>query len=90
MLMKHTGLAAFKLGLPSKLSTEGVARWRGTLAAATHPPRFDASKTSWLGRWFLFQTFEDLDSIKDKSADIQQIRSLLDEKDADQDGQRIQ
>jgi hypothetical protein len=33
---------------------------------------------NWLGKLFLFQTFEELDSIKDKEAEIQQIHQLLD------------
>jgi hypothetical protein len=32
----------------------------------------------WLGKLFLFQTFEELDSVKDKEAEVQQIRQLLD------------
>ena len=36
----------------------------------------------WLGLKNLFQTFEELDSVKDKQADIQAVRELLIE-DAD-------
>jgi len=32
---------------------------------------------TWLGKWFLFQTFEELDSVKDKKVEIQQICKLL-------------
>jgi hypothetical protein len=32
----------------------------------------------WLGKLFLFQTFEELDSIKDKETEVLQIRQLLD------------
>jgi len=32
----------------------------------------------WLGKWFLFQTFEELDSVKDKEYDAQQTRQLID------------
>lgn len=31
----------------------------------------------WLGRRDLFQTFEDLDSVEDKVADVQAIRQIL-------------
>ena len=34
---------------------------------------------SWLGKWFLFQTFEGLDRVKDKGTEALQIRQLLDE-----------
>lgn len=33
----------------------------------------------WLGKWFLFQTFEELDGIKDKELEVRRIRQLLDE-----------
>jgi hypothetical protein len=36
-----------------------------------------SSINSWLGKWFLFQTFEELDSVKDKELEVQQIRELL-------------
>jgi hypothetical protein len=32
---------------------------------------------AWLSKWFLFQTFEELDSNKDKEIEIRQIRLLL-------------
>ena len=38
-----------------------------------------AYSQTWLGKLFLFQTFEELDSVKDKEAEVQQIRQLLDE-----------
>ncbi len=41
--------------------------------------KVDVLYNNWLGKLFLFQTFEELDSIKDKEAEIQQIRQLLDE-----------
>lgn len=37
----------------------------------------------WLGIVNLFQTFEDLESVKDKQADIQAVREVLDESAAD-------
>jgi hypothetical protein len=37
---------------------------------------------SWLGRWFLYQTFEELDSVKDKEYDAQQTRQLIDSLDS--------
>jgi len=36
----------------------------------------------WLGIVNLFQTFEDLESVKDKQADIQAVRQVLDEDQA--------
>jgi len=33
----------------------------------------------WLGKWYLFQTYEELDLIKDRALEIQEIRQLLDE-----------
>src|SRR5437016_4047261 len=36
----RTSLTAFRLGLSAHLKIEDVARWLGTVAAATHPPRF--------------------------------------------------
>lgn len=39
------------------------------------------SKCLWLGKWFLFQTFNELDYVKDKLADANEIRQLLDEED---------
>jgi hypothetical protein len=36
----------------------------------------------WLGKWFLFQTFEELDSVKDKEYDAQQTRHLIDSLDS--------
>jgi hypothetical protein len=33
---------------------------------------------SWLGLVDIFQTFEDLESVKDKQADIKAVRKLLD------------
>lgn len=36
----------------------------------------------WLGKWFLFQTFEELDSVKDKEYDAQQTRQLIDSLDS--------
>jgi hypothetical protein len=32
----------------------------------------------WLGLYNLFQTFDDLESVKDKQSDIQAVRQLLD------------
>ena len=37
---------------------------------------------AWLGKWFLFQTFEELDSVKDKEYDAQQTRHLIDSLDS--------
>jgi hypothetical protein len=37
----------------------------------------------WLGKWFLFQTFEELDSIKNKEVEAQQIRQLFELGDED-------
>ena len=37
------------------------------------------SAYAWLGIVNLFQTFEDLESVKDKQADIQAVRQVLDE-----------
>ena len=34
---------------------------------------------SWLGICYLFQTFENLDRVKDKQAEIKIIRNLIDE-----------
>jgi len=34
---------------------------------------------SWLSIVNLFQTFEDLESVKDKQADIQAVRQVIDE-----------
>ena len=39
---------------------------------------------SWLGLSDLFQTFEDLESVVDKEAEIANIRELLDESDSPQ------
>lgn len=36
---------------------------------------------SWLEIVNLFQTFDDLESVKDKQADIQAVRQVLDEED---------
>lgn len=33
----------------------------------------------WLGEWFLFQTFEDLDSAKDRGSYCQEIKRLIDD-----------
>jgi len=32
---------------------------------------------TWLGKWFLFQTFEELDGVKDKETEVRQICLLL-------------
>jgi hypothetical protein len=32
----------------------------------------------WLGKLFLFQTFDELDRVKDKEAEVLQIRQLID------------
>ena len=32
------------------------------------------------GKWFLFQTYEELDSVKDKEYDARQTRQLLEDK----------
>jgi hypothetical protein len=37
------------------------------------------SAYAWLGKLFLFQTFEELDSVKDKETEVRQIRQLLDQ-----------
>jgi hypothetical protein len=34
----------------------------------------------WLGKWFLFQTFDELDKVKDKDFDEQQIHQLFEDK----------
>ena len=39
-------------------------------------------KSLWLGIVNLFQTFEDLESVKVKQADIQAVRQVLDEDQA--------
>jgi hypothetical protein len=36
----------------------------------------------WLGVWYLFQTFDELDQIKDKANDALEIRQLLDDDDS--------
>lgn len=41
--------------------------------------KVDVLHNIWLGLCNLFQTFEDLDSVKDKQADTQAVRQLLDE-----------
>ena len=41
--------------------------------------RFVVVINSWLGIANLFQTFEDLESVKDKWANIQAVRQVLDE-----------
>lgn len=41
-------------------------------------------KNIWLGLSDLFQTFEDLESVVDKEAEIANIRELLDESDSPQ------
>ena len=43
---------------------------------------------SWLGLSDLFQTFEDLESVVDKEAEIANIRELLDEGKLQQDGEK--
>jgi hypothetical protein len=40
---------------------------------------FAALQPIWLGRWYLFQTFEEQDSVQDKAGEISQIRHLLDD-----------
>jgi hypothetical protein len=42
----------------------------------------------WLGLSDLFQTFEDLESVVDKEAEIANIRELLDEGKLQQDGEK--
>jgi hypothetical protein len=42
----------------------------------------------WLGLSDLFQTFEDLESVVDKEAEIANIRELLDEGNPQQDGEK--
>lgn len=45
-------------------------------------PNFRVSVNNlWLGIVNLFQTFEDLESVKDKQADTQAVRQVLDEED---------
>jgi hypothetical protein len=39
------------------------------------------SAYAWLGKWFLFQTFEELDGIKDKESEVRQIRQLINKLD---------
>ena len=39
----------------------------------------------WLGKGSLFQTFDDLDSIKDKETEIKEIRRALDENTEDKE-----
>lgn len=39
----------------------------------------DSQIIAWLGIVNMFQTFEDLESVKDKQADIKAVRQLLDE-----------
>jgi hypothetical protein len=39
--------------------------------------KFDALYKIWLGILDMFQTFDDLESVKDKPADIRAIRELL-------------
>jgi hypothetical protein len=46
---------------------------------------FSHSAYAWLGLYNLFQTFEDLESVKDKQTDILSVRQLLDD-DTDSDG----
>jgi hypothetical protein len=43
----------------------------------------DATRSKWLGRWFLFQTFEDLDAIKDKQVEAKSMRVILEENEDD-------
>ena len=43
---------------------------------------------TWLGLSDLFQTFEDLESVVDKEAEIANIRELLDERKLQQDGEK--
>ncbi len=43
---------------------------------------------SWLGLSDLFQTFEDLESVVDKEAEIANIRELLDEGKLQQDDEK--
>jgi hypothetical protein len=38
---------------------------------------------AWLGLCNLFQIFEELESVKDKEADIQVVREVLDEESTD-------
>lgn len=40
---------------------------------------------SWLGIVNLFQTFEDLEPVKDKQVDVEAVRQVLDESKAAQD-----
>jgi hypothetical protein len=40
--------------------------------------RLNVNLISWLGLVDMFQTFEDLESVKDKPADVKAIRKLLD------------
>ena len=42
----------------------------------------------WLGLSDLFQTFEDLESVIDKEAEIANIRELLDESDSPQNDEK--
>ena len=41
--------------------------------------RFHLCYSTWLGLVNLFQTFEDLESVKDNQADTQAVRQLVDE-----------
>lgn len=38
----------------------------------------------WLGLVYLFQTFEELDRVVDKQAEIKEVRQLLDEEQGDE------
>jgi hypothetical protein len=51
--------------------------------------RLDFENNDWLGIVNLFQTFEDLESVKDKQADIQAVRQVFDEDDAAQEEEAL-
>lgn len=54
------------------------------MTKTTHPTS-EPARTFWLGNGYMFQTFEELDSIIDKASEIKEIRQLLDENNADAD-----
>ena len=56
---------------PQNNQTKNTPLYRGEIGVVK-------TYSIWLGKWFLFQTFEELDSIKDKDSEVQQIRQLLD------------
>ena len=47
-----------------------------------------ALRSIWLGKWFLFQTFQELDSVKNKEVEAQQIRQLFESSNEDKCGSK--